>query len=177
MKKKHYIILIIILAAVVWILFRPDKKYKQNFQVQRESPEPQFTKEGSIYFLSYNTMDTLSVLDIEIVENSDDIMRGLMYRSRLKPDQGMFFIFSEEEEQSFWMKNTKISLDIIFINSDLRIVHISRHTIPYSKDPIPSMYPAKFVVEVNAGYCKRHQINPNDYIRYTTNELSLAIRD
>jgi len=93
-------------------------------------------------------------------------MQGLMFRSHMEMNQGMFFIFPEEEEQIFWMKDTKISLDIIFVGNDFKIIHIARHTIPYSKEPILSIHPAKYVVEVNAGYCDAHQIQKFDYIQY-----------
>jgi len=106
------------------------------------------------------------MLDIEIVDNQHDILQGLMFRSNLKPDQGMFFVFPEEEERIFWMKDTPLSLDIIFADSDLDIIHIARHTMPYSTEPIPSIYPARYVVEVNAGYCDTYGIQNLDDIRY-----------
>ena len=111
-------------------------------------------------------MDTLSIIEIEIADNQEDIMQGLMFRNHLGPDQGMFFIFQEEEERIFWMKDTPLSLDIIFVNKDLKIIDIARHTVPYSTEPIPSIHPARYVVEVNAGYCDFHGIENLDYVRY-----------
>jgi uncharacterized membrane protein (UPF0127 family) len=133
-----------------------------------------FNKEGELYFLEKQTNDTLSSIYIEIAETPEEISKGMMYRNNLEANHGMIFLFDYEDQQSFWMKNTRISLDIIFINNNYQIVHIARHAIPYSKDPIPSMKPAKYVLEINAGYCDKHNINVFDYVHFIPdNSLSL----
>ena len=159
------LLFLIILLGIVWILFRSNPEEK-TYQVEKYRNEPVFQHEGEILFISGAEKDTLAVLDIEIADNRQDIMKGLMFRSHLEPDQGMFFIFPEEEEQIFWMKDTKISLDIIFVSNDFKIIHIARYTMPYSKEPILSIQPARYVVEVNAGYCDAHQIRKLDFIQY-----------
>ena len=93
---------------------------------------------------------------VEVVTKPADQARGLMYRRSLDKDSGMLFIFGKEEPQSFWMKNTLIPLDMIFISRDLVIVDI-RTMQPCITDPCPSYtsrQPAKYVLEVNAGYCR-----------------------
>ena len=62
--------------------------------------------------------------------------------------------------QAFWMKNTPISLDIIFLNADMQIVHIARETEPFSLRSISSVYPAMYVLEVAAGFCDIYDIQP-----------------
>jgi uncharacterized membrane protein (UPF0127 family) len=151
---------------VIWFVNRSKNKTAITTRVIKRRPEPTFKKEGILSFIDEVTGDTLSSIDIEIVEDQDEIIQGLMYRSHLDPDHGMFFIFSQEQDQNFWMKNTKIQLDIIFVNADLQIVHIAKYRRPYSKDPIPSIYPSKYVVEVNGGYCDKQEIKSGDLIRY-----------
>ena len=80
--------------------------------------------------------------------------------------KGMFFIFPNEEPQSFWMRNTYISLDILYVDEQGEIVSIASNTPVQSLDPIPSGKPAKYVVEVNAGYCARHGIEVGDQIEW-----------
>ena len=79
---------------------------------------------------------------------------------------GMLFLFQTEEPLNFWMKNTRFSLDIIYISSERKIVSIARNTKPYSLDQIPSFKPALYVVEVNAGFAKRHGIKEGDLVAF-----------
>ena len=81
-----------------------------------------------------------------------------MYRKDLPELQGMLFLFPREQPLSFWMKNTPLPLDIIFINSAGTIVDIAANTEPFSEDPLPSSLPAQFVLEVNAGFCQKYGV-------------------
>jgi hypothetical protein len=168
--KKRFLIYIIIFiligSGLLLLITRKEKKEEKAPPVIKKRVEPSFKKEGYLSFMDDVSGDTLAVIDIEIVEQQEEIRQGLMYRSHLEEDNGMFFIFPEEEEQSFWMKNTMIQLDIIFVNADFRIVHITRYAMPYSKEPIPSIYPSKYVVEVNGGFCDSHHIEPGDQVIY-----------
>ncbi|MCJ7547581.1 MAG: DUF192 domain-containing protein [Deltaproteobacteria bacterium] len=103
---------------------------------------------------------------VEVVTKPADQAQGLMYRRSLDKDSGMLFIFRQEEPQSFWMKNTLIPLDMIFISRDLVIVDIATMQ-PCITDPCPdytSRQPAQYVLEVNAGYCRSHHITIGDKI-------------
>lgn len=103
---------------------------------------------------------------VEVVTKPADQALGLMYRRHLADDSGMLFIFRQEERQSFWMKNTLIPLDMIFVSADLIIVDITTMQ-PCRTDPCPdytSRQPAKYVLEVNAGYCRSHSIAIGDRI-------------
>lgn len=163
------IFVIFLLVGTGWLFYRLTSE-NGEIQVKKIRNEPSFQDDGEIYFVSGAQGDTLSVIDIEIVDKPEDIGRGLMFRSQLKQEQGMFFIFPDEEEQIFWMKNTRLSLDIIFVSRKLEIIRIAKHTLPYSTEPIPSIYPAKYVVEVNAGFCDTYQIQKLDHILYNVNE-------
>jgi hypothetical protein len=103
---------------------------------------------------------------VEVVTKPADQAQGLMYRRSLGKDSGMLFIFQREEPQSFWMKNTLIPLDMIFISRNLVIVDITTMK-PCTADPCPSYtsrQPAQYVLEVNAGYCRSHTIAIGDRI-------------
>lgn len=78
----------------------------------------------------------------------------------------MLFVFPEEQPLSFWMKNTPLPLDIIYINTDFTIVHIATNTTPYSTAQIPSRHPAKYVLEVNGGFCQQQGIVAGDQIEF-----------
>jgi len=170
-----YVLLFVIFGIISWLFFFQDKIQNENQDnIKRERSGPSFKMEGELYFLENPSKDTLITIIIEVADTYEEIGRGMMYRNRLENNQGMLFIFEVEEEQSFWMKNTRIPLDIIFINGKFQIVHIAKHTIPYSKDPIPSMHPAKYVLEVNAGFCDNNSIAGDDYVRFIIdNSLSL----
>jgi uncharacterized membrane protein (UPF0127 family) len=102
---------------------------------------------------------------VEIADTEASRARGLMFRDRLEQDCGMLFLFPSEDIYSFWMKNTFIDLDMIWLNKDLRVVEI-KSFVPACKDlDCPSYIPeakAKFVLELNAGYVDSHKIKIND---------------
>lgn len=127
--------------------------------------EPQFSKEGVLAFLSA-AKDTIKVVDLEIADNEQERTQGMMYRSSMSYDRAMLFIMQYEREQSFWMRNTKMSLDIMYVNGDFEIVTIYKHTQPYSESPIPSFKRAKYVVETSAGFCDKFGIEEGNLIQF-----------
>ncbi len=115
--------------------------------------------------LHSHTGDPVRV-QVEIASTPEKRRYGLMYRKDMPEDHGMLFLFPRDTPQSFWMKNTVLSLDIVYINSARTIVHIAAHTTPFSETPIPSGQPAQFVLEVNAGFCERHGIVSGDQVEF-----------
>ena len=105
--------------------------------------------------------------DVELADEPHKQAQGLMFRYKLEPNQGMFFIFKNNEQQSFWMKNTYLSLDIIFIDENFTIVQIHENAFPLSEEPILSDYPAKYVLEVLGGTAKQQSINVGYKVNYT----------
>ena len=106
----------------------------------------------------------------ELVVTDEERQRGLMFREKLLPDQGMLFVFEEEGLYSFWMKNTLISLDMLWINKDLRIVHIARNVPPCKEDPCPSYSPERpglYVLELAAGAADRLGLKLFDRLEFT----------
>lgn len=127
---------------------------------------PPFKKEGVLYFLSKVNNDTLRQIDIEFADNDEERAKGLMDRKSMSDIQGMLFIFPKAEEQSFWMKNTYISLDIIYLDEKKEIVSVQKYTTPLSEESLPSFKKAQYVLEVNAGFCDKYHIAYGDRIAY-----------
>jgi len=88
--------------------------------------------------------------------------RGLMGREKMAPNHGMLFDFGNEQPLYFWMKNTPLSLDMIFIKADGRTSRIERGAKPFSEDLIPGGAPARYVLEMVAGSAERLGLAPGD---------------
>ncbi|MBA5777086.1 DUF192 domain-containing protein [Stappia sp. F7233] len=101
---------------------------------------------------------------VEIADTPAARGTGLMFRKELAADAGMLFDFHREEPVYFWMKNTYVSLDMIFIASDGRIVRIAEHTTPLSEKVVPSREPARYVLEVVAGTSARLGLAAGDRV-------------
>jgi hypothetical protein len=102
---------------------------------------------------------------VEIADTREKQALGLMFRDEMPADQGMLFIFPNEAPRSFWMKNTRIPLDIMYFDKDLNMVSISADTQPcrVSRCPsYPSIAPAKYVLELNAGTASELGVGPGD---------------
>jgi uncharacterized membrane protein (UPF0127 family) len=97
---------------------------------------------------------------VEIARTRAELSRGLMWRTELDADAGMLFVFADSAPRSFWMKNTPLPLDILFIDERGSVVSVAASTSPYSEAPIRSAGPARFVLEVNAGFAAKHGIGP-----------------
>lgn len=104
-------------------------------------------------------------LAVEIADTNEERMRGLQARELLPEGEGMLFIFPAPGVYHFWMKDTLISLDMIFLDEDRRIVGIERDVPPCQEDPCPQYGPAQkslYVLEANAGYAARHDLKIGD---------------
>lgn len=101
--------------------------------------------------LSITTDETTHDFRVEVAASPQEQARGLMFRTAMDANEGMIFPRDTARMASFWMKNTVMSLDIIFIGEDNRIVNIAANTTPYALDPIPSAAPAIAILELNAG--------------------------
>jgi uncharacterized membrane protein (UPF0127 family) len=88
---------------------------------------------------------------VEVVDTPASRERGLMFRMNLAHDRGMLFDFQEPQPVAFWMKNTFIPLDIIFISPDGEIINIARRAKPFDETPLPSAGPIVGVLEINGG--------------------------
>lgn len=103
---------------------------------------------------------------VEVAASPEAQARGLMFRTELGDFEGMIFPSGTPQPRSFWMKNTPLSLDIIFIGPDGRIANIAADTVPYSLDSVSSDGPASAVLELRAGRAKALGIVPGDRVSY-----------
>ena len=112
------------------------------------------------------TKSGVHVFSVEMATTEEEKTIGLMYRKELPDGKGMLFDFSPEQDVSMWMKNTFISLDMIFIRADGRILRIAENTEPQSTRIIPSGGLAKGVLEVIAGTAQKYGIAPGDRVAH-----------
>jgi uncharacterized membrane protein (UPF0127 family) len=101
---------------------------------------------------------------VEVAADKASREKGLMYRTKLAPDAGMLFDFREEEFQVFWMKNTPLPLDMLFIRADGTISTIAENAVPYSLDPIQSSEPVRAVLEIRGGRAQALGIQPGNKV-------------
>ena len=105
---------------------------------------------------------------VELATDEATRSQGLMYRDRLREDTGMLFLFPESAVQSFWMKNTLIPLDLIWIDEERRIVHVKHSVPPCQADPCPSYdpgVPARYVLELAGGVAREKGIAEGQVVR------------
>lgn len=173
-NKKNTLIgivlsVVILTALALVFIISPSQKVKKNPHTvtQQEPAGPVFRKDGTLKFEFRNKKS--KTITIEIADDDAERTQGLMYRKSMPDSCGMLFIFDAMQPLSFWMKNTRIPLDIIYIDKDYRIISIAENTEPFSEVSIPSGKDAMYVVEVNAGFCKKNNIATGTKISYTLN--------
>lgn len=150
--KSFYTFIIFITAGIFL--------YACSQNQEEPNPEKQgrvLDYEQSVSFLSA-AGDTLSTIEVALADDNNERNQGLMDVNDLPKDKGMLFIFEDNQPRSFWMANTPLPLDIIFVNENFEIVRIHHSTQPFSEDNFKSGEPAKYVIETNAGYCISHDI-------------------
>jgi len=109
--------------------------------------------------------ETPVLVKVEVARTPEQKQRGLMYRKRLDEDAGMLFIAPYERRQRFWMKNTFIPLDLIFIGAEFRIKGMIQDARPESEKMLFIDSPSKYVLEVNAGFCRRHGVKEGQKVK------------
>ncbi|WP_378185359.1 DUF192 domain-containing protein [Aquimarina sp. W85] len=150
--------------VIVFLTLYSCKKEQNSSESNIKVKDISFTKEGKLQIL--RDKDTIKQLTIEIADNPYERETGLMYRKKLHTDQGMLFISEETKPQNFYMKNTLIALDIIYIGEDQKIVSFQKNTIPLDETSLPSVVPAKYILEVNAGLATKWQLQVGDSISF-----------
>jgi uncharacterized membrane protein (UPF0127 family) len=104
---------------------------------------------------------------VEVARSGEEQATGLMNRQSLAPDRGMIFPYDPPQDAAFWMKNTLIPLDMIFIRSDGSIARIAANTVPLSLDPVPAGEPVAAVLEIAGGRSAELGIRPGDTVDWT----------
>jgi uncharacterized membrane protein (UPF0127 family) len=129
--------------------------------------EVSFTKEGSLTIYKAATDSIVARLDIEIADTDYDVQTGLMYRNSMQKTQGMLFVFPTMRERFFYMKNTRIPLDLIYLDNNKHIVSFQENATPFDEASLPSRVPAQYVLEINAGLSEKWLLEVGDRIEYT----------
>lgn len=165
-KRNIYLVILLIIIAGLMVYYTQRGDGGTEIFTESEVMDIPFKKQGELFFTSAQNSDTLAMIDIEVADNSQLRARGLMYRRSIPENAGMLFVQGMEEMQSFWMKNTYIPLDILFVDANKEIVTIHASTTPLKEWNYASTKPALYVVEVNAGFSNRHNISIGDRIEF-----------
>lgn len=169
MKQRRsilaYILLgVLLLGGAAYLVASFSGESKPVAMPAADVSPPVFTKEGEVMFLKKG--EPYKKIDVEVAENEAERAKGLMFRPYLPDSVGMLFIFEQPGDHGFWMKNTSIPLDIIYVGPDRKIVSIAEHTKPFSEEGIPPLGTVQYVVEVNAGFTKSNNIQSGDAISF-----------
>lgn len=156
--KKILIALTFLMAVIAC-----DKNGQSSVTEGNVAPvEIEFTKNGELEFIN-ETGEVLKKIDVEIADNANKRARGLMDRSKMEDSQGMLFIFDDSEirKHTFYMKNTRISLDIMYFDKDSTLINIARNAQPGADSEMSggtvagATSDSKFVVEINGGLAEK----------------------
>src|SRR5699024_2380820 len=159
MLKKYFLILLIFGAFTAC-------KEKTSKRQSIETEEIKFTKGGELSFFG-EEKEITKTIDIELAITPYEQQTGLMYRKSMEENQGMLFIYEDERPRPyFYMKNTYIGLDLIYIYSDQKIVDINKNAKPLDETTITSEAPAKYVLEINAGMADKWNLKIGDELTF-----------
>ncbi|MCB5265762.1 MAG: DUF192 domain-containing protein [Candidatus Cloacimonetes bacterium] len=160
--KKSLFIFILICTALLLGACKKDSSSK-------DSPENKypFRKDGTLQFHS-PAGELKAEFDIEIVQKEAELLRGLKFRDKMLANQGMLFIFEYVDYNSFWMQDTYLSLDMVFIDQDYKVIHIARDTPPFSEELISPPSPNKYVLELLAGSADKYNLKEKDIVSWQT---------
>ena len=162
--RKHFVTVALVLVALAAIaLIVPRFFSNESNRVQEIEITPQdidFTRDGELSIFKNDSL--IQTIEVEFAKNDEERALGLMYRSSMDEHQGMWFIFPEEAPRSFYMRNTEIPLDIIYLDKDKKVVSIAKNARPYDETSLPSEKPAMYVLEINGGLSDKWGIEKGD---------------
>ena len=128
-----------------------------------------FRADGTLEFVRADG-SVIRSIEIEIAEDEASRQQGLMNRRQMTLNQGMLFLFPAPDNLKFWMANTPMPLDIMFVGADSQIVNIAKRTRPLSRENVVSTGPAQYVVEVRGGFSDRYGLDETIKIRWQREE-------
>lgn len=164
MKNKLLIrsIIFLILSSLLLILTscKEDKKVIKPIEIK-------FKKEGELSLFKSTSDSLIAKFDIEIADDEYETQTGLMHRKSMTNNNAMLFIFPDMQMRAFYMKNTYIPLDIIYLDKDSLIVSIQENAKPLDETSLPSGVPAQYVLEINGGLSQQWSIAVGDKMVFT----------
>lgn len=161
-KLNHIIIL---LALICFSVVSACKSSDNKKGTSSNDQGPTFNYSHPLSFLSGKD-SVITKVKVAIADTPEKRDAGLMNVRDLPEYDGMLFIFKKPQPLSFWMANTPLPLDIIFIDKDYKIVRIYHSTTPYSKNELSSGSPAQYVVELNGGFCINHDVTEGMKVKF-----------
>ena len=159
--RNTLILITVLFSSLAFISCSEQEKTNDNKNIIGRT----LTYEKSVAFLDTND-DTLATIDVAIADNDKERSQGLMDVRDMPSDKGMLFIFDKNQPRSFWMANTPLSLDIMFVNESFEIVRIHQNAQPFSEKSFESEKPAKYVIETNGGFSVSHDIQEGTKVRF-----------
>jgi len=158
---------ILVLAIFCLNLYSCKEDAKNTSKVT--TVEIKFKKEGELSLLKAPNDSVIKTLNIEIADDDYQTETGLMYRNSMEDNQGMLFIFPDSQYRYFYMRNTEIPLDIIYIDDSKTIINIQKDAKPHDETSLPSEGPAKYVLEIKGGLSTQWNLEKGDKIEFTRN--------
>ncbi len=168
-RRLSMIDLLVILAVVAGMSLFYKLSVNRTLAIQENIQESvsqkTVLKQGKVVFYDSANRKKIEIL-VEIAENEYHQSKGLMFREDMSENEGMLFTYEDELQRFFWMKNTTVPLDIIFVDATFQIIKIHKNTLPLSENVYPSGLPAKFAVEVRAGFSDRYQLETGNRVSW-----------
>lgn len=173
LPQRKFFLCIVIITGIVFASLQigimsdctsEDKKIR-FLSCNKTTDSPSYIQD--IATLSIQSKDSTILISAEIADDLHEQSKGLMFRHDLDWDKGMLFAYETEGKRSFWMKNTLIPLDMLFIDTDFRIIDIKENVQPCKTElcpTYPSKFPARYVLEVNAGFAMTNGIRIGDLV-------------
>ncbi len=171
--KRYLMTLVVVTATALFFGAACEKAQLEPEQVglpQAERPADQLAEEltdippeartapGTVATISVGEAD----FSVEIAESAEERARGLKGRESLAPRSGMWFVFPETVQDEFWMKDTLVPLDIVFVGEDMKVVHIIENAVPGSTELLSSPVAYRYVLEIPAGSAEEYDIKVGD---------------
>jgi len=157
------VVIVVVIGLMLFYQFSVDRAIKIQDEVNKT--EANTAQLGLVTFFDDENRQNVKII-VEVAQTNYEQTKGLMFREDIPENQGMLFIYPDEDIRHFWMKNTSVSLDIIFVNAAYKIITIQKETVPYSERLYPSTAPAQFVVEVRSGFTDRYAIREGQRISW-----------
>jgi uncharacterized membrane protein (UPF0127 family) len=129
--------------------------------------EIKFSDNGRLTVYKQDSKEAIATFKIETAIGDYETATGLMHRKSMPRDWGMLFLFDESQPRSFYMKNTIIELDIVYIDANQKIVKIYRNTSPFDPTSLPSVVPIKYALELNGVVTSNLDIEEGDYVEWS----------
>lgn len=146
------VLVLLILAGAGTAFFLAQKDYRQKETI-KISVVDQYSNKKKVSFT------------VEIADDAAKRAKGLMFLDQLAKNEGMIFVFPKQKEHAFWMKDTKLSLDMIFIDQDGKIAGLVERAKPETLDPLGKGIESVYVLEINAGLAKEYKIKKGDIVK------------